>query len=215
MKRLFTILILATAFMGAESFKIKQHPAHVEQFKNDGYIMAVIDGKVFDVRQENVYTAELKNKSINNPLFNSSTAKISRIANVVNVYGGDFQDANGNIFNESIGFEYTFNNGSLGEGADKSITLNYDNQKFFSVPADSKIKITRINWSPDQRSFAMDADFDCKMRRWGVPAASQPVVHMKGKIENITVTVPSWIVLNTPGSDSLGKRINHYTIEIS
>lgn len=197
MKRLCTVLILVTTLVGAESFKLKHHPANTQQFKNDGYVMAVIDGKVFEVREENKYTAELKNKSTGNPLFPGTTtdARLSRVANVINVYGGDFQDMDGSMFNESIGFEYTFNNGALGEGADKSITLNYDNQKFYSIPADSKIKITRLDWSSDHRSFAMDADFDCKLRRWGVPASAQPLVHMKGKIENITVSVPNYIVL--------------------
>ncbi len=170
MKRLFTILILTATFFGAESFKMKHHSPYTEQFKNDGYVMAVIDGKVFEMREENKYTAELKNKSAGNPLFGETTgSKISRVASVVNVFGGDFQDADGNIFNESIGFEYTFNNGALGEGADKSITLNYSNQKFYSIPADSKIKVTRIDWSADRRSFVMDADFDCKLRKWACP----------------------------------------------
>jgi hypothetical protein len=198
MKRLFTILILTATFFGAESFKMQQRMVHADQFKNDGYVMAVIDGKVFEVRENNKYTAELKNKSAGNPLFGEpGAAKISRVATVVNVFGGDFQDADGNTFNESIGFEYTFNNGALGEGADKSITLNYSNDKYYSIAGESKIKISRIDWSADRRSFVLDADFDCKLRKWGMPAASQPVVAMKGKIENITVSVPSWIVLNS------------------
>ena len=49
--------------VAGSSFKLGRH-AHVEQFKSDGYLMAVIDGKTFQAREENKYTAELMNKSV-------------------------------------------------------------------------------------------------------------------------------------------------------
>lgn len=199
MKRLLTVLVLATSIYFGESFKPNRGPS-AEQLKSDGYIMAVIDGKVFEARDENWYSAQLKNKSTENQLFASTdnAARISRVASVLNFYGADFQDADGNLFKESIGVEYTFNNGALGEGADKRITLNYNDQKFSSIPGESILKVTRIEWSDDHRSYAMDADFDCKLRNWGAKSSSQQVVHLKGKMQNITVTVPSWIVLTSP-----------------
>jgi hypothetical protein len=198
MKRLVTIILLASVILTGESFKVK-HRARPEQYKTEGYLQAVIDGKVFETREDNRYTATLKNKSTDNFSFNNQKgAPLSRVANTISFFGGDFQDADGNIFNESIGFEYTFNDGTLGDAANQRILLNYNNQKYYNVEGSTRFKITKIQWSSDRRNFTMDAEFDCKMRRWGVPFQSQPTVRMKGKMEGINVTVPSWIVTKNP-----------------
>jgi hypothetical protein len=199
MKRLVTLVILFSIILTGSSFKIKRR-GHTEQFKNDGYLQAIIDGKVFEQRDDNKYTAELVNKSSDLPFNNSPNARITRVANCVTFYGSDFKDADGNTFTESVGFDYAFAEGALGDAAEGRITLNYDNQKFYNIEGETKFKITKIQWSSDRRYFVMNADFECKMRRWGKPALSQPVLKLKGQMENITVTVPSWVVLKNPTS---------------
>ena len=50
MKRLISLLILLSVIITAESFKVKHRAGHPEQFKNDGILQAVIDGKIFEAR---------------------------------------------------------------------------------------------------------------------------------------------------------------------
>lgn len=196
MKRLFTLICLLSIVFAGSSFKTKRH---TEQFKNDGFLMAVIEGKTFEARDENKYTAELMNKSAesNTLLPQANGGKLTRIATMINFYGSDFKDDDDNTFTESLGFEYTFNEGSLGEAADQKMILSYNNQKFTSIPAETKIKVNKITWSADHRSFTMSADFDTKMKSWGSPAQASQTLHVKGKMEDIVITVPSWIMLKS------------------
>jgi hypothetical protein len=198
MKRIYTLFLLLIIFVAGQSFK--RNRGHVEHYKNEGYLMAVIDGKVFETREENKYTAELKNKSgdIYAPS-NQAASSLTKVTTSVNFFGTDFKDDDNNVFTESLGFEYGFNDGATGEPAGSRLTLNYNNQKYYNVAGETNFKITKLEWNSDHRYFVMSADFDCKMRRWGMPASNQPVVKMKGRVENINVTVPSWIVLKTPG----------------
>jgi len=194
MKRLFTLFFLLTIFIAGSSFKMKP-AAHTEQFKNDGYLMAVIDGKTFEARDENKYTAELMNKSNDNSTLIQTGSKITRVATAINFYGSEYKDEDDNTFTESLGFEYTFNEGSLGETADQRMVLSYNNKKYTSIPSETKMKIHKIQWSSDKRSFTISADFDTKMHSWGSPAMAQQTLRVKGKMEDITITVPSWIIV--------------------
>lgn len=204
MKRSISTFALLSMVILAGSFK--DGPQHLVQFKNDGVFIAVIDGKMFNTRDENRYSAELTNKSADVFLGSSATGpKMTRVANTLSFYGNQFFDESGNIAEERISFDYSFKDGILGEAADCKIMLNYDNDKYFSLPEGSSFKITKMMWSADRRYFIMNGEFDCKMRRWGMPAEAQPIVHMKGRLENINVTVPSWIVTKNPGQTASGQ----------
>jgi len=196
MKRFLTLFFLLAIITAGSSFKLTRH-AHVEQFKNDGYLMASIDGKTFQAREENKYTAELMNKSAesNTLLASGNGGKLTRVATMVNFYGSDFKDDDDNTFTESLGFEYTFNEGSLGQAADQKIILSYNNQRFTSIPSETKITVNKIEWSSDRRSFTLSADFDTKMKSWGSPAQASQTLSVKGKMEDIVISVPSWIIL--------------------
>jgi len=198
MKRLTTLFFLLSIIVAGSSFQLKRH-AHVEQFKNDGYFSAVIDGKTFEAREDNKYTAELMNKSADQKtlLASEGGAKLTRIATMVNFYGSDFKDDDNNTFTESLGLEYTFNEGALGQAADQKMILSYNNQKFISIPAETRITINKIEWSTDRRSFTMSADFDTKMKSWGSPAQASQTLRVKGKMEDIVISVPSWIMLKS------------------
>jgi hypothetical protein len=191
MKRIISLSLLLLVVFAGSSFKLKR----AEQFKSDGYLVAVIDGKSFEARDENKYTADLMNKSADNNALVSTGGKITRVATAINFYGSDFKDDDNNTFTESLGFEYTFADGSTGEVADQKVILNYNNQRFTSIPAETKIKINKIQWSSDKRSFTMSADFDTKMKSWGSPAQAHQTLHVKGKMEDIVISVPTWIML--------------------
>ena len=193
MKRFFTLFILFSIVFAGSSFKLKR--SSTQQFKNDGFLMAVIDGKTFESRDENKYTAELMNKSADNGQLVPTGSKITRVATAINFYGSDFRDDDNNTFTESLGFEYTFNEGSTGDAADQKMILSYNNQRFVSIPAETKIRINKLQWSSDRRYFTISADFDTKMKSWGSPAMAQQTLRVKGKMEDITVSVPSGIML--------------------
>ena len=93
MKRFLTLFFLLSIIVAGSSFKLKRN-AHVEQFKNDGYLTAIIDGKSFQAREDNKYTAELMNKSAesNNLIASANGGKLTRVATMVNFYGSDFKD---------------------------------------------------------------------------------------------------------------------------
>ncbi|MBL0308219.1 MAG: hypothetical protein IPP77_00515 [Bacteroidetes bacterium] len=168
--------------------------------------IAVVDGQLFNTRDENKYSAELANKSADVFLGTSPTQpKMTRVANTLSFFGNQFFDEDGNTAEERISIEYGFNEGVLGECADQKIMLHYNNEKYYNIASDTKFKVTKLMWSGDRRYCVVNAEFDCKMRRWGVPAEAQPVVRMKGKMENINVTVPSWVVLKNPAQTAFGE----------
>jgi hypothetical protein len=195
MKRILTLLFLATLIVAGSSFKLKR--TYTEQFKNDGYFMAVIDGKVFEARDENKYTASLLNKSLDRSTLVQPTAggKLTRVATAINFYGSDFKDDDNNTFTESVGLEYTFAEGVTGDVPDQKVILNYNNQRFTSIPAETKIRVSKIQWSSDKRYFTISGDFDAKMLTWGAPGQPKQTLRVKGKMEDIVVSVPAWIML--------------------
>ena len=195
MKRISTLLLLVSLIVAGSSFKLKR--TRSEQFKNDGYFTAVIDGKVFDARDDNKYTASLLNKSADrNTLIQPATGgKLTRVATAINFYGSDLRDDDNNTFTESVGLEYTFAEGTTGDVADQKVILSYNNQRFTSIPAETKIRISKIQWSPDRRNFTISGDFDAKMLTWGAPGQAKQTLRVKGKMEDIVVSVPAWIML--------------------
>jgi len=206
-KRILTICLLAATVILCGSFK-KKVDSHLVQFKNDGYFIAVIDGKMFETRDDAKYSADLTNKSADVLLgssTNNNAPKLTRVANSLTFFGNQFFDESGNISEERINFDYTFNDGALGEASDRKIMLTYNGEKYYSLPEGSTFKITKLMWGADRRYCVMNADFDCKMRRWGIPAEAQPIVRLKGKMENINVSVPSWIVTKNPYQTASGQ----------
>src|ERR1019366_8539864 len=103
MKRLFTTFFVVSLVLVGSSFK--KHRGHVEHYKNEGYMMAVIDGRVFETREENKYTAELKNKSNNDLFANGNATALTKVTTSVNFFGTDFKDDDNNVFTESLGIE--------------------------------------------------------------------------------------------------------------
>jgi len=195
MKRIFTLFFLISLFVAGSSFKLNL--TRTEQFKNDGYFMAAIDGKVFEARDENKYTASLMNKSLdkNTLVQPSSGMKLTRVATAINFYGADIKDDDNNTFTESVGLEYTFNEGSTGDVADQKVILSYNNQRFTSIPGETQIRVSKLQWSKDRRFFTISGDFDAKMLTWGAPGQAKQTLRVKGKMEDIVVSVPAWIML--------------------
>ena len=190
----FSLSLLAVILLFG-SFKIipDDESGH---YKNNGYFFSILNGNMFEMRDSDKYRAELVNKTGN--LNSTNSHSLNRSANSIVFYGNEFKDEKGKMFNETIEFEYTFDEGALGEPKDLKIEIHYDLHDYYQIPELSKFVIKNMTWSDDRREFIMSADFDCRMRRWGFPAESQPIVRLKGRMVNINVTVPPWIKLKDP-----------------
>ena len=125
----------------------------------------------------------------------SSGMKLTRVATAINFYGADIKDDDNNTFTESVGLEYTFNEGSTGDVADQKVILSYNNQRFTSIPGETQIRVSKLQWSKDRRFFTISGDFDAKMLTWGAPGQAKQTLRVKGKMEDIVVSVPAWIML--------------------
>lgn len=182
MNHLFKAFALIAIFISADSFKLSNQPD--THFKSEGYFYAKIDGKVFDSRSQDRYTAEV-----------TGTAAGQQNADIM-FFGNSYYDASGNMFNESLQFKYAFNEQATGAVADQKIIFQFDNQKFLSVPGQTQIVVTKMKWNTDGNSYVMSADFQGKMLKWCGPGQDQPIVTVKGRMENINVSVPASFKIN-------------------
>lgn len=200
MQRFFTPLILLLVLISTLSFESRRESArNGSTFKKDGFFTAMVDGQYFTVREQNKYNTELVMRSAELAHQKSTgTQKITQLINQVSFYGNQFFDENGNTAEERINFEYAFHENIQGRVEGAKVMLHFNNDKYYNLPNETNFTIVKKQWSPDRRFFLLTADFDCKMRRWGIPASSQEVVRLKGRMENITVTVPAWSVATPP-----------------
>jgi hypothetical protein len=191
MKKIFTVSILLT-LVCTSFIKMEDEETH---YKNNGYFFAILDGKMFELRDEDKYRAELINRT---GMINQNSSSSSRVDNSLTFFGPDFTDSLGKVFTESIEFSYNFDDGSIGEPKDLKIEVKFDRNSYYQMDKLAKFRVTKIDWNEDRRSFFLSADFDCKMRQWGFPAESQPIIRVKGRMVNIHVTVPPWIQVKNP-----------------
>ncbi len=179
MKNLVKTFALAGLFLFAASLKNGQG-ADSPQFKNEGHFSASIDGKRFDSR--NKYTAEVVNRSEYSK-HEQSTA--------LTFFGGTYYDQSGNSFEESLQLQYAFADATVGNVSGQKIVFHFNNQKFLSIPGQTKIRVTNVHYNADRTAMILSAEFEGKMLEWVKPGESQPIVNVKGKFENINVTVPT------------------------
>lgn len=196
MRKLFTYLLLTACVLVSGSF-ITLPEDDNGHYKNTGYFFAILNGNMFEMRDDDKYRAELVNKT--GTMKNNSTGELNRVATSLIFYGNNFIGDDGKPFTENIDFEYSFENGALGEPNDLKIEIHYDKNDYYHEPNQTKFRVTKIEWTPDRRAFYLSADFDCKMRKWGFPRESMPIVRLKGRMVNVEVTVPAWIKLKDPG----------------
>ena len=176
MNHLLKAFTLIAIVVFADSFKLaNQADTH---FKSEGYFTAKIDGKLFDSRSQDRSTAEV-------------TAAAGKSNADIMFFGNDYFDSHGNLCQESLEFKYAFNGTATASLDDQKIIFQFDNQKFLSIPGQTKIHITQIHYNADKTALVVSADFEGKMLQWVAPGQSQPIVHVKGKMENINVTIPT------------------------
>ncbi|HLP21740.1 MAG TPA: hypothetical protein VK174_15610, partial [Chitinophagales bacterium] len=91
---------------------------------------------------------------------------------------------------------YTFStqaNGEMSDASDVTFDLRYNLAEYYMLPEGNFFKVSKVEWNADKTSFLLSGKFDCNMHRRGYSDDLQPVVRMKGYINDIKVDVPPWI----------------------
>ncbi|MCS6935375.1 MAG: hypothetical protein NZM35_09540 [Chitinophagales bacterium] len=164
-----------------------------EHYKNKGYFFAILNGNIFEMRDDEKYRAELIYRT-GALVYNN--ANLKQVTTSLSFFGNEFRGPDGKLFLENIEIEYSFDNGTLGEPRNLRIEVHYDLKEYYNDPQYSRFRISKIEWSPDSTYFYLSADFDCRMFRWGYPRDNTNSLRLKGKMVNIEVTVPRWMKLN-------------------
>ncbi len=182
--RTFTFpLLVITVLVGFSSFSSMQ-----DDGKDKGTFSATVDGKSFQLKPEDLMRGILVNKA-------GSMDGRTAAHTVINVTfnGPSYERKDGKAFNETVQFELNYEDQKLGEPSLYSVALQYASTDYSMIKEQSKVHITQLNWEPDHKHFRLAADFDCKMRSWGYPNDGKKDVSLKGRMNNIRITVPSWI----------------------
>ena len=159
-----------------------------DQPKDKGTFYATVDGRMFKLRDDQLFRGILVSKSAS---MDGRTAARTVISTTFN--GGTYDKPDKSPFNESIAFEMSYEESKTGPPAIFSVALQYNSTDYSMVKDASKIKITDFVWEADHKHFHLSADFDCQMRSWGYPSDNKKDVNLKGHMTNIRITVPSWI----------------------
>lgn len=192
MKKFFTPVLLLVAVLALTAFV--PGDGYRDEFKSEGGIDASINGKQFMLRENAFYRATLVTKP--NPFAASTDASRNRVVTSLIFYGLDSVDANGRFFQENIAIEYTFStqaNGEMSDASDVSFDLHYNLADYYMLPEGNFFKVSKVEWNAEKNAFLLSGKFDCNMHRRGYSNDLQPVVRMKGYINDIKVDVPPWI----------------------
>ena len=157
--------------------------------KDQGSFSASLDGKPFQLRTDQLFKGLVTNKT------GSIDGRVPAHPIVSATFNGPTYNASeGRLFNENIQFEINYEADKTGEPASYQVALQYLSSNYYSVKEQSKITVSQFEWESDKKHFRISADFNCKMRSWGAPADGKKDISLKGKMSNIRVTVPSWIM---------------------
>jgi hypothetical protein len=180
MKYLLKTPLLVALFLFAAS--LKSGDGTTPRFKHTGYFTASMDGRPFDTHNYQKYTAEMTGQS--------ESSKADQNADIT-FYGAKHIDRNGNAFVESLKFNYLAQAGKPGEISAQKIVFDFDNHKFTSVPGQTKFTITKAEYNSDRTSVIVSATFEAKMAMWVAPGEAAPIIKVKGRMEDINISVPT------------------------
>ncbi len=167
MKKLNLLLGLATVLFFSESFK----PAPDKP--GTPSVSAKIDGIKFDLKNTK-YTAQLNEAN--------KTA-------VLTFYANDLIDKQGMAHAQKLHVECLLSDG--GVATVKGIVLEYNKQKFQSLPNESAFNVSKLVWSSDKKSLLLSAGFDTKVQKAQTSEMYEGVLGIQGSVENIKVDVSS------------------------
>lgn len=177
-----TVIHLILACLLFTSFK------GYEEEKNPGAFYATIDGKMFKLREDQLFRGLLMTKSASMDGRTPSKTVISTTFN-----GSSYDNADGRLFSELAQFEIGYDGEKLGAPSGYAIALQFDATNYFMLTEGSQLEITKFEWESDKKHFNLSAEFNCKLRSFGYPNDGKKDVVFKGRMSDIRITVPSWI----------------------
>ena len=177
------LFILSVVFICACSFRQEDEQTY------KGIFTATIDGKNFQVQEDQLFRGLLMNKPASKDGKIPARTVISAMFN-----GQSYNLSEDKLFTENIQFEMAYEDGKTGQPSYYALAMQFQSGKYFLVKEQSKLNITQFTWETDKKHFRISADYDCKMRSWESPADGVKDISLKGKMSNIRITVPSWLV---------------------
>lgn len=156
---------------------------------NNGAFVAMINGRTFKLRDDQLFRGLLVTKS---PSMDGRTPARTVISTVFN--GPTYSTDAGKEFNESISVEIDYHADKTGPYDAFAFAMQYESTNYFMLRENCKLNVTQFAWEEDKKHFRLSADFDCKMRSWGYPGDGSQDVALKGRMSNVRITVPSWLV---------------------
>jgi hypothetical protein len=112
----------------------------------------------------------------------------------ISLTGNSYEAVDGHWFTDNIQFEINYTGQLSGEPRLYTISLQYNSTVYSCIKGGGQLKITRLDWQPDQRGFKLTAEFDCTMRSWGHPEDGKKDINLKGMLSNISINIPPWLI---------------------
>jgi hypothetical protein len=173
--------LLLSVFIIACSFK-------QEDGTYKGSFTATLDGKPFQVQEDQLFRGLLTNKAA------SMDGKVPARTVISTVFNGpSYNLSEEKIFTENIQFEIAYETDKLGQPSYYALAMQHASSKYYLLKEQSKLTITQFSWESDKKHFRISADYDCKLRSWDHPKDGKKDIALKGKMSDIRITVPSWL----------------------
>ncbi len=181
--QVFKALFLPVIFLLTSAFT----SAPLMWMEKNASFSATVDGVAFKLSNEQLYRGLLVNRAA------SMDGKIPARTVISATFTGPSDGAEGRLIADNIQFEIGYHPGKTGAPDMFVVSVQYKNGNYYMVKEQSELNITSFTWEDDRKHFVLSADFDCKMRSFGYPADNAKDVALKGRMDNIRITVPSWL----------------------
>jgi hypothetical protein len=160
---------------------------HIDPVDSRGVFKATLNGAAFKVRDDQIYRGVLINRA------GSMDGKIPARTMMNVVFNGPTQEHEGKPIAESLQFEIAYVPEKTGDVRTFTIAAQHNQSNYFLVKEESKLTITGFEWEEGKKHFVMSAEFNCKMRSYSNPTDGTKDLAVKGTMQNIRITVPSWV----------------------
>lgn len=178
MKYVAAIVALTVVYISLTSF---------QQVPEGGFV-ATIDGKAFKLRQGQLFRGLVANKQ-----GTMDGREPARTVVAATFNGPEANQEEGRLVNEAILVEINYEPDKMGAYDNFSLAMQFESGNYYTLKDQSKLNVTQFEWEGDRKHFLLSADFNCKMRSWGAPADGKKDLALKGRMNNIRITVPSWV----------------------
>lgn len=179
MKKLnYTLLAVLIALI-AQSFQPIRQAAPSDPLCNSS-ICARIDGYPFDFNTDSKLSAVLnENHDVITFVFNGNLIK----------------NKSGQTAEQKIEVAVPIKDLAKGYVLNKAVTYHFNNQVFTSLPNETDLFVTDLEWNTDKTVFKVTASFETNVKKIVNDGIDVPVLGIKGQFEEMVVKMPSTMVV--------------------